>query len=360
MKLNYLFCTMIIMCAWACGSSGDDDGGGGEEPGKPGEKGLVLSVDQDSIAQITGEAVFTVKFDGKDITSQSSIVDKATGLPLDGYRFSVRKPGTYTFYAAALGRLTNEVNVVVIPKLIRMFEKNVLFQPATSITCSQCPTNHRAMEKLIARYPDRSNVIAFHGLFLPTPPDPYATDYIKTFQDMLGMSGTYGPIVMNTLGFVDVNDPFSGEKRYLEPGNFGLAITTSLNGDNATVTVSVKAMIESKQAYRLAVALVEDGLIYRQNDNGRYIEDYKHDNVLRYYFTDVWGDKLAAGSVTKDKEVTKTYTYNNIPAGFIKGNLKVVAYLMEDKFPDSFGTMNSRGVKLGSSVDYKYVDYFEQ
>lgn len=355
-KLYYLFFLLFGSCISAC-SSGDS---GDDGPGGNGDSGLVLAVDHDSIPQITGKAVFTITFNGKDITKQASIIDKATMKPMEGNVFSMTKPGDYTFYAAALGSVTNDVTVTVVPAITRLLQKNVLYQAMTSINCSMCPLNHRAMEKEIGLNPGRSCVLAYHGNFAGVI-DPFTVDYTAVFQKPYGLSGTFGPILADHWFVVNPDDMSQVSKRYLLPGYVGLSINTTLTGNSATITVNIRALDEIKGVHKLGVAIVEDKLPHRQNDDGIWIEDYVHNDVLRHFLTEVFGEQLPDGTINPQKDASRTYTWNNIPANFNKNNLRVVAFLMEDSTPDGkLNTKNCRDVKLGENADFQYFDYFEQ
>ena len=63
----------LIVLVNACGGGSESDGP------EPGEKGLVFSVDKDTIYKSGDDkAVFTVKYDGKDVTDKSRIFERTS------------------------------------------------------------------------------------------------------------------------------------------------------------------------------------------------------------------------------------------------------------------------------------------
>ena len=117
MKLRFLFVILLAgLTASLCASCGDDDDGGKEGPG-PGPQPIVvksvnLSSDRTEItADGEQEAVFTVTVDPASEASKAKIIDKATGKPLTGNKFSTAEEGTYVFYAECGSLKSAEVEI---------------------------------------------------------------------------------------------------------------------------------------------------------------------------------------------------------------------------------------------------------
>ena len=118
----------------------------------------------------------------------------------------------------------------------------------------------------------------------------------------------------------------------------GLAINSTLI-DNSTmsVTVSVGFVEETVaiNAYKLIVYVVEDGLIYPQHNGSLtdlpdIIEDYEHNNVLRFPLTNLFGDSLP-NQIEDNHRYIKEFESITIPNTIANSNnLKIVAFVVDN------------------------------
>lgn len=343
--LMYLFVFVMIFGFSNC-SSGDSDGDDDRL------KGLILSVDRDTIYK--GEqATFTVTLDGKDVTSSSVITNETTGKTETSVFLAGDNKGTYTFIAKYNDASSNKVNVEVLDFELS-FQKNVLLQQITSTTCPLCPNNRKVMDMLQEMKPGVFFPMCFHGAYMGGN-DPFVFPRLAEMQVELGIDG-YAPVKMDYIYMLDGEESFDLiVERMILRGEFGFAIHSSVNANSttATIDVKIKSMIDPTFDCKLAVAIVEDGLKFSQMDGYETIPDYIHNDVVRSYLTDLYGDKIAQGAIGKNKEFTKQFSYS-IPANYKKENLMVIAYLLNAK---QKVVMNCQGVKLGNNIDYQYVQY---
>lgn len=342
---NIFLILMLAMGFQAC----SDDNDGNDDNGGDGS-GLVLSVDRDTISiNPLDQATFKVMYNGKDVTLASVITNEQDGIPLKGGIFSSKSAKEYSFFAEYSGRTSNKVKVQVVVDE-RLFQKNVLMQQVTSTTCIYCPDNHRILEILQELRPTMLFPICYHGSL--SGPDPFEFPQIDVMFRELPVDG-YGAIVF------DYKYKLAGELEDLRNcmkarGDVGIALSTSLDAEQktATIDVKIKSMIDVDYDSQLAVAIVENGLVGRQiQSNGTWINDYVHNEVVRVYLTDLLGDRVAAGEITRAGELKKQFSYT-IAADYNVKNLQVVVYLLRNK-----QVVNCQSVKLGSNVDYQYVSY---
>lgn len=111
-----------------------------------------------------------------------------------------------------------------------------------------------------------------------------------------------------TLGSVNIATEYNEETRKLD-------ITVSGN-----VLEDFVDFVGSDAA--LTVYLTEDGLVAKQLNDGKWVTNFTHDNVLRYVPTNVYGDELTINNGTYEK----TYTVD-INSKWNINNMHVVAFI---------------------------------
>ena len=121
-----------------------------------------------------------------------------------------------------------------------------------------------------------------------------------------------------------------------------LELDTALSGDQATVKVNV--YVHASDSYKLTVLVLENGIVGNQQDGSTVVHDFVHNKVVRAALTSVSGDAFQ-GKADGVNDFTFSYT---VPAGYVKDNLEVIAYVQRP-----FGSQ-----PVISSADYGgyYVD----
>ncbi len=336
---NVFFCVLV-----ACG--------GGENTSGPDETGFVLSTDKtELLANGEDKVILTARKDGKDITSECVISVSAGAEGLKGNAFITRKKGTYVFQARYVGEMSNAVTVEVNAE--KVFQKNLLFQMMTSVTCAVCPGTEMQLGSIVNENPGKVLIIGYHGTLTPNSPDPWATKEsvaaLEYFWDEIGTTRGYGGAYYDYVGRLSAaNQKDVVRERLSVKGNQGIALETSISGDKINVTAKVKTLTEPKDEYRLAVAIIEN-----ECKSGGY-GPYEH--VFRKYLSDMKGDKISGLAV--DQEFETSYT-GTIPSDYVKDHLFVIAYLLRIKEDGSKEIVNSAGIDAGKNLDYKMADYEE-
>jgi len=116
----------------------------------------------------------------------------------------------------------------------------------------------------------------------------------------------------------------------------GLAINSTLTGNALDLTVKVGFVQEltTVNNYKLVVYLVEDGLIYAQHnaslsDQPAIIEDYVHNDVLRFSFTDVFGEAIP-NQIANNHRYSKTFTAIELPNTIQNiSNTRIIAFVVD-------------------------------
>lgn len=357
--LSWAFCCIVFM---GCGGSD------GDEPALVEDGSLVLKASTETITNSRFDEVsFTVAYNGKDVTAAAKIKENVTGVFVKGAAFTSENIGTYEFVASYDGKSSKPVNVEVIKDAL--FKKHLLMQEFTSNTCGNCVAMVNNINYYQSLYPERIEVMAYHGTMDEKHPDPMRVHaYMDVLTTAFNLHG-YPTVVIDQAKVWSMSEAGADidVKDYInKPGTVGIGISTKQDGNKLSIDVKVKATEIFEHQCRVAVVMVENKLISPQleyyMDNGRkerWIEDFEHNHVVRVYLTDIWGDMQEKGAIGRGKEWTKTYTYNfpdnsQIPEEIDKRkpeNMEVVVFVTN---AENNQVLNSRIVKVGEQVDYEY------
>lgn len=343
---------IILFCAVACSLMGACGGGSEEDVHVPDGTGLVLSADKDTLYKSGyDKIVFTVKYDGLDVTDKSQILERASGTFVKKNEFSTTKLGEFIFTAQYNEEVSKEIVITSVEQ--EYYLPNLLVMHFTSTTCLNCPRMVNSIKTAQAQAPGRILKMSLHGP--GTESDPMELQaYTQPLSQKYGCELMYPVAVLNGIRWWSEAGGYDDMKSFLpDRGDAGLALTTKIDGDNATIEVHVKTMKSYSKPCSIAVLLVESSLVYPQlNADGTTLPYYVHDDVVRRYLTDVMGDKLEEGELKVGKTLVKSYTYA-ISSLVRRENLDVIAYLIDG---DKDQVQNSCRVKLGEAVDFQMVD----
>ena len=238
------------------------------------------------------------------------------------------------------------------------FTKNVLIMEFVSFDCVYCPkVSDILKEASEVKYPGRIDVISVHGRL--NEADPMEFSHYKQFQNYFyGVTGYPGVIIDQRDDLVSVGEFDATSASFLGRVNaqakIGIALSAALVNENTVkVDVQVSNKGEASADHRLAVAVLENNIPYKQADQVdgtlKWIEDYRHFHVLRDFLSgNYFGDPIS--TLAANAIYSKTFSYN-IPADYRKENLSFVAYVVEAKGFSPRVAVNSRSVDIGKSID---------
>ena len=290
---------------------------------------LEVSDGQIDLATET-HAVFTVTYNGEDVTGESVISCTSSGLKLETDVFYPEAIGTEVFVAEYDGKQSQPVSVEVInssPQVESVFRRHVFVAEFTGAWCINCPGGYDNMmlqlsKPSMAEYKDRIHLAAFHS-------DVDGTDTlaIEATQDVFRLfKGLAYPSFA-----VDLRD--SGLLTSDGIGSFIPALQSSFNDHkphcgvavSSKVTpyqipetlfaeVTVKVTSELTDSYRLVLMVVQDKIkgwqktpVYSEGTS-----DYVHKHVVRKVVT-TYGDTFTGYKITDNgiipagEEVTKDW-----------------------------------------------------
>ncbi len=264
-----------------------------------------------------------------------------------------------------------------------------LIENFTSVKCTYCPLGHDLLEKMQEMYPGKYAWVAIHGEGMGK--DPFylsdgSSDFIEYFSMPTGSAypsagfdryiidnptlNSYGTIGIG-LGYnsyaqetaAAMIDAALMEAYSKIPAFVEVNMTTEYNEATRELTIKVfgngvSGANQLLDGNRLTVYLTEDGLVATQLDNGKYVNDYVHNNVLRQIINEyAWGDNInwvSDSSYENDFTVKleKDWNADNMHVvAFISGSYAVLKngeWYYAD-FGDAY-VNNANMVKVGSAT----------
>ena len=271
-------------------------------------------------------ATFTVMDDlGNNVSTIATYT--ADGVAVTSpYTFATA--GNVDVIASFSGLTSNTVSVTVNAPSTRVFTTKILLGDHTGTWCGACPT---AGVKIHAAKAGNANVIpvAYHNNDSMDNADASAVEnyYQPAGFPTVTINGKAGEWSWSNFPSSELN-PFLNATQ-----NTGLAINSTVNGNNLDITVKVGFADVTNTNLKLTVYLVEDGRVESQanyyeagpNPNPNYV----HDDILRKSYSSPLGDVIPAGSIVADGDYTKTFTGVAIPGGVNTANLRLVAFVSD-------------------------------
>ena len=113
-------------------------------------------------------------------------------------------------------------------------------------------------------------------------------------------------------------------------------------------SVDVELYAAKSDNYRLALYILEDGIVARQNDSGIYKENYTHNHVVRAMVSSMYeGDRI--GEIKAGEKSQKSYNFT------LDGSWKADKCSLCALVFDSKGSViNAAVCPINGSVDYDY------
>lgn len=340
--LKYIFASLFVLAALSsCTGTVDENS-------LP-----ILAVSDSEIDLASGEtAVFTVTFNGVDVTDQSVIY--CGGVAMEGSEFAPEAVGDYVFYAEYEGKISVEVSLAVIdttPVVVESkYRRHVCVAEMTGAWCVNCPGGYNLMyEKLSIpsnkKYKENLHICAFHSdmegfdtLAVAATQDivraydlislgypSFVTDFRKTDEAV-------GNLTSDGIGEFIPSIKTSHDEY---PAHCGVAVSSSLSADRKKADITVKLASELTSGYRMIVLVVQSRITGFQKTTmyPSGTPDYIHNHVVRKvvtgYESTFTGEKMSDSSVVKaEEEVSKTWTVD-IPKEWVLENTEIYAIALD-------------------------------
>lgn len=267
------------------------------------QSGLTMEVDNTIIPINTGRATFTIKFNGKAVTSGYKIYKNGveTSLPTDADKkpyFESKTTGTYSFYVTYnITESTKDKPIAVqvindaIPdraedpnEASTSFKRRALVMQYTGTQCGYCPYMIRPLETLAADadYKNKFTWVAIHTFTKNDPAIPSnSADFEKLqVQGYPTVLVDYSQVSFAHNDAVNLGALKKGiDNSMANPASAGISATMTFDENNRVVTARVSVKAKDAKVYRVSMWLIEDKINGVQNGDPNI---KSHDNAVRY------------------------------------------------------------------------------
>lgn len=317
-----------------------------------------LTVDDSEIDLATeSQAVFTVTYNGQDVTSESKIYSTLSSIELQGNIYAPEKEGEHVFVAEYAGMTSEPVKVKVTDSgsaaVESRFDRHVSVIEFTGAWCINCPEGYDKMMGILnnnpqlTKYKENIHLCAFHSDAegKDTLAIPQTQDVFKLFKGLAYPSFATDLRVSGVL----TDDGVANFRPSIEAAfteylpHCGVAVSSAVADGKAEVTVRLTS--EKSSQYRIVVLVVQDkirGYQVTPTYSGGW-GDYNHRHVVRKvvtaYADTFTGEKLTEdGHVAAGQEVSKTWTVD-IDGRWVLENTEIYALAL-----DAEGYVNNMNV----------------
>ncbi len=242
----------------------------------------------------------------------------------------------------------------VAPKTNRV----VLIEDLTGVRCPNCPKGASAIKTINEKFPGNVVAIGIHGTFLTTPlpenkydfRNPKSKELEEILKPFLGKPSAH----INRRFFegqdyqaVDAVELWQGfvEKELNKPEEMEIVLTKTYDEATRKIVVNVKAtsLIDEVGLFKNSVYITESKIEDVQEDQGKIIENYEHEHVLRDMLTSAAGDDFTT-NLTKNKVVSKEYSYT-VPQNFKPENMEIVVMVARSNSDDK-SVLQAQAIKI--------------
>ncbi|MBR0335494.1 MAG: Omp28-related outer membrane protein [Alistipes sp.] len=222
------------------------------------------------------------------------------------------------------------------------FNRHVSVFEFTGTWCAMCPSGYIFLKYLIEDWwsHDVVHILAFHD---STADDPMGIPVTNTIFNAFGLTGFPAFLVDMRGG--------TTEKTEIQPmieSSFADATPCGVKMTSTNNSVEVELYAAKSGTYRVALYILEDGIVARQNDSGTYKDNYVHNHVVRAMLSSLYeGDRV--DDIKAGQKGTKSYNFN-INSSWKREKCSLCALVIDN----SGAVVNAAVCPVGKSVDYDY------
>lgn len=218
--------------------------------------------------------------------------------------------------------------------------RKVLIEEFTGHRCTNCPAGHQILEQLHQRYDDTLVMLGIHYGSLAKPiGETFSYDFRTSEGNQIGDEYNIDAIPKAIVNRIMKEGGWSRDQWATAVGDVdrskvNAALQIINEYDAATMTLKVNTKVTALKDYqnplRIAIYLVEDGIVKPQKDGNQDILDYTHNHVLRAALTDAFGQPLRENQswASGDSEVYAA-KIDCSQTDWVMGNCYVVAALID-------------------------------
>lgn len=255
----------------------------------------------------------------------------------------------FTFYACDKIEAPYEKKTIIKPEDTLSTAK-VLLEEFTGHKCVNCPEGAALAHQIEALYPNKFYIVSIHAGDFARPSktgDKYLYDFRTTVGEEL--NGSYnvtsyptgmvnranyeGNTVLNTSAWSNaVSKIFNDNKK----PEVSIKITAQYSAATRKIEtqVNLEYLTAQTTTNKLSVWILEDSIVnwQKSKDTPYDIQNYVHNNVLRYSFNSTWGDVVSETAIPTGFKFDRKYSYNLEENSDWKPNkLNVIAFVHDEK-----------------------------
>ncbi len=317
MKIHWYRTLLCALCALAC--SACTETGGNDTPLK-----LTLTATPVTIeANGTDEVRFTVMYGEREVTPDAEIHCTTDNSVVAEGRFVTETAGSYTFQAHYKEHTSEKVTITAVeaelpPDQVKQFNRHICVMEFTAQWCSNCPEGYQLLYLItgsqFSDYRDNTHIIALHDNAggqdnMAEPLQPVQVEIFKAFE----LQGFPAVLIDLRDGYLLLSDYRQKIEASLEASlndhsaHCGVAVKSAFNAATGTAEIEASLYSGRSENYRLALYVIEEGIVDTQKDGSITREDYTHHHVAREMLSESWrGDDL--GRIPAGREVKRSYT----------------------------------------------------
>ncbi len=349
------FIAAAATLAVGCGDGNDDN---------PATGGATLKADVQSL-EVNNPITFTVTADdGTDITAEATIFDKTHDFVEVSNPFTPTEDGKYEFYAVAGNRITETIEVLVLPSIPALpedtnasstgFKHRILLVDHSGNTCSYCPKMMLALKE-VAETGD------YHSKYYEAVAHSYASSDPATSAAANAISSYFGVTSYPTLTYnfaYSTSSSYNAEHikqqidaQWKESADAGIAASASLATSSVVVNAEVKAAVENE--YRITAWLLEDGIVANQTNATEEWMNTHNDAIRQASTTNpISGKEL--GTIKAGEKASLAMSLEISGSKWNRDNFKVMVIASAKNDKGKFEVVNVAICPVGDSVAYDY------
>ena len=314
--LKNIFAVMVAVILVSCTGTVDDTA-------RP-----VLSAEKVEIDLADpADVVFSVSYNGADVTADSKIATADGLITLENGVFAPSEVGEFEFVATYNGIQSNPLYISVIdsrPAAVESkFDRKIFVAEFTGAWCINCPGGYSNMQLVLSlpamkAIKEDLHIAAFHSDLEGTDTLAIAATQ-SVFNKFKGLAYPSYAVDLRDSGLL-TSDGIGNFRPHLEkslekyPAHCGVKVSSVVDQDRKTASVSVEVDSEKTTDYRVVVLVVQDNIkgwqkttTYPDGQN-----DYTHNHVVREvvskYSGSFSGEKITDdGRIAAGAKASKTW-----------------------------------------------------
>lgn len=319
---------------------------------------IVVTADN-SFTLVNEEVTFSCfSSTGENITANSEFY--VNDVLLSDNTFTSSTIGEFLVVSKYLGVKSEPIIITFHDGSQVNFRKRVLIEDYTGTWCGYCTRVAYAIDQVNAITDDVVTVAIHRSSSVPTNSnyDPYNYD-TSELENLFPISG-YPKGLINR--FTEWTTPQENNLSQVisrtQGANpkLGLAMTTSVVGNNMSIDVNVK-FSNNFSNLKLVVYVLENGLVYPQKNYTSYygginpLPNYIHNHTLRSCLTNLLGDTINNNETIINNVYSKTFNLS-VPSNVTSSeNIEFVAFVVDE----NGNALNVRKASKNETQDFEVL-----